>query len=101
MFAETHDIQVLMLLFYQFLPREGGATLGKDLTPYSIDWTDAGEAFRYALAVDESKLASRCEPFFVFTDLPHGKFSNAKAKEVLGWRPQRMLERYWRKSGAG
>jgi hypothetical protein len=34
----------------------------------------------------------------VFADLPHGKFSNEKAKRILGWQPENRLEALWRKA---
>ena len=40
------------------------------------------------LEIDLAKLPSRCEIFFVFADMPHGKFINEKAKRILGFRPK-------------
>lgn len=30
--------------------------------------------------------------------MPHGVFPNNKAKRVLGWQPQDVLEKLWRKA---
>jgi nucleoside-diphosphate-sugar epimerase len=97
-FTENHDVYVLCLLFYNF--REPGdiSAQGKDLTPFSVAWEDAGEAFKHALEVDLASLPSHCEAFNIFADLPHNKFSNEKAKRLLGWQPEHRLEQFWHKA---
>jgi nucleoside-diphosphate-sugar epimerase len=45
--------------------------------------------------VDLDSLPSRCEVFSIFADLAHGRFSNAKAKQLLGWQPQDDLREHW------
>ena len=35
--------------------------------------------------------------FHITTDTPHGRYSNAKARRLLDWAPQDLLEGYWRK----
>ena len=51
-----------------------------------------------ALSIPLESLPSKCEPFFIFADLPHGKFTNEKAKRILGWRPTDNLDNFWKKS---
>ncbi len=105
-FTEFHDIHVMDLLFYMFLhaethvgePGDPIAQIGHDLVPYTVSWRDAADSFRCALDIDLSALPSRSEVFFMFPDLPHGKFSNEKAKRILGWQPQDDLSQYWMKS---
>ena len=75
--------------------------LHDDLTPFSVAWPDAGDAIRRAVEVPESRLYSKFESFFVFTDLPHGKFRNDKIRRVLGWNPRYQLEARWNKPVAG
>ena len=94
-FSDNHDIYVLTLLFYNFIEPEDSSRYGKDITPYAVTWDDAGEAFPLALTVDESSLPSRCEVFYVFTDMPHGRFDNEKTKRVLGWQPTNRLEQFY------
>jgi hypothetical protein len=95
-FTQHHDIYVQEYLFYSF--RDPAAlTPGTDATPFSISWRDAGEAFRLGLAIDLTKLPSKCETFFIFADMPHGKYSNAKTTQVLGLRFQDDLSVLWRK----
>ena len=60
-----------------------------------MTWRDAAQAFRCAVEVDLTTLPSRCEVFSIFADLPHGRFSNEKAKRVLGWQPQDDLREHW------
>ena len=67
--------------------------------PFSISWGDAGEVFRLGLAIDLAKLPSRCEVFFVFADMPHGKYTNDKVKQLLGLRFRDDLSVLWRKRG--
>ena len=104
-FTESHDIHVMDLLFYMLLDAETHmaesgspiANIGRDLTPYTISWQDAADAVRCALDVELDSLPTRSEVFFVFADLPHQKFSNEKAKRMLGWEPKDKLEQFWRK----
>ena len=97
-FSDNHPIHILCLLFLNFKPAEPepGAE-GRDLTNFSVTFRDAGEAVRLALEVDLRTLPSRNEVFFITSDLPHGKYSNAKARRLLGFEPQDKLEKYWRR----
>ena len=95
-FTRNHDVYVMGLFFYNFRPDD--SQIGQDLTPYSLTWEDTGRSFASALAVDLDTLPSRWESFFVFTDLPHHKFSNEKAKRILGWQPTQDLREFWTKS---
>ena len=54
--------------------------LHDDLTPFSVAWPDAGDAIRCAVEVPSSLLYTNFESFFVFADLPHGKFRNDKIR---------------------
>ena len=99
LFAANHPIHVLCMLFLNFRPHQAPADMaGGDLNPFTVSWRDAGKAIRLALEVDLATLPSRNEAFFVTADLPHGKYSNAKARRLLGFEPQDRLEEYWRKS---
>jgi nucleoside-diphosphate-sugar epimerase len=105
-FTDSHDIHVMDLLFYMLLDAETHdvesgspiANIGNDLTPYTISWRDAAGVIRCALDVELENLPSRSEVFFVFADLPHQKFSNEKAKRVLGWEPRDQFDQFWRKT---
>ena len=94
-FSEVHDIYVLTLLFYNFFDPSDTSRYGQDVTPYAVTWDDSAEAFPLALTVDEGSLPSRCEVFYIFTDMPHGRFSNEKAKRILGWQPTNKLEQFY------
>lgn len=96
-FTENHDVYVLTLLFYNFRDVDDHSSDGQDFTPFSVSWRDAAEAFRPALTVELEELPSRFEPFLVFADLPHSKFSNEKVKRVLGWQPKDQLAQFWTK----
>jgi nucleoside-diphosphate-sugar epimerase len=96
-FSENHDLYVLTLLFYHFAEPDDQPAGGQDFVPFTVTWSDAAEALRPCLALDLDSLPSRCETFNIFADVPHGKFSNERAKRVLGWRPRHRLEQFWRK----
>jgi nucleoside-diphosphate-sugar epimerase len=96
-FTENHDVSVLTLLFHNFRYPDDHSADGQDFTPFSVTWQDAAQAFRPALTVDLDSLPTRCEVFYIFADLPHRKFSNEKAKRVLGWRPTNSLEQFWKR----
>ncbi len=96
-FTEIHDIYVITLLFYNFRYPDDHSADGQDFTPFTVTWGESAEAFRPALSIELEKLASRCEIFNIFADLPHHRFSNEKAKRVLGWQPRNSLPQFWRK----
>lgn len=96
-FSEEYDIHVITLLFYNFRYPDDHSADGQDFTPFSVTWGDAAQAFRHALSIPLEQLPSRCEIFNIFADIPHQKFSNEKAKRILGWRPTNNLEQFWRK----
>lgn len=96
-FTEHYDVYVLCLLFYIFKPHDDLRPSRHDF-PFLVTWRDAAAAFPPALDIPPETLPSRCEVFNVFADLPHGKFSNEKARRILGWQPQDKLEHAYMKS---
>ena len=92
-FARHNDLHLLMLLFYIFRDHEGKD--GKFNHPHLVTWRDAAQAVRCAVEVDLAMMPSRCEVFSIFADTPHGRFSNEKAKRLLGWQPQDDLRAHW------
>ena len=96
-FTENHDVNVITLLFYHLRYPDYQLADGEDFAPFTVTWADAAQAFRSALTIDLNQLPSRCEIFYIFADLPHQKFSNEKAKRILGWQPTNQLEQLWRK----
>ena len=40
------------------------------------------------------------EVLHIQADLPHGKFTNEKAKRLLNWQPRDGLEAFWQRDGA-
>ncbi len=105
-FSEDHALFVQTLLFMGMRvpgnwspgPPHPAVTppLGRDLDrPFVIAWPDTGTAIRAALEVEPARLPSRCETYFVFPPLPHGKFRSEKITRVLGWRPAYHLEQFW------
>jgi nucleoside-diphosphate-sugar epimerase len=95
-FSHDHDVYVQEYLFFS-LRDMASLRRGTDATPFSISWQDAGAVFRVGLEIDLARLPSRCEIFFVFSDMPHGKFSNEKAKRILGFQPKDDLSIMWHK----
>ena len=97
-FAANYPIHVLTTLFLNFRDAVPAPDqLGSDLNPFSVTFPDAARALRKCLEVELETLPSRCEVFHITTDTPHGRYSNAKARHLLGWVPQDLLEGYWRK----
>ena len=91
-FSTQHDIQVLMLLFYNFRNHDDPER-GRN-HPFAVSWRDAGDAVRLALEVDGGNLHSRCEVFNIHA-VPHGAFTNDKTLRVLGFNPQDDLRQAW------
>jgi nucleoside-diphosphate-sugar epimerase len=98
-FTENHDVYVQTYLFNNFIDRNN-MRQGYDVTPFAGTWEDTAEVFRLGLEVDLAKLPSRCEVFYIFNDIPHGKFSNEKAKRILGFAPKDDISVLWRKASA-
>jgi len=86
-FTEHYDVHVLCYLFYIFCNPEDVKPHKRDW-PFLVTWRDAAAAFLPGLEIPLENLASKCEVFNVFANRPHGKFSNEKAKRVLGWEPK-------------
>lgn len=93
-FSQHHDISVQTYLFYNFKD-PAAIEPGERYAPYVVSWENAAEVFRLGLEIDLDALPSRCEVFYVFADMPHGKFSNEKTKRVLGFQPRRDVEGLW------
>jgi nucleoside-diphosphate-sugar epimerase len=95
-YAEKHDLYVQMYLYYNFrdpakIERE------REIRPFGISWQGGGEVFPYGLEIPFEKLPSRFETFFIFQDMPHGRFTNEKAKRILGWQPKDEISLIWRR----
>lgn len=96
LYAENHDLYVQTYLYYNF--RDAGTTdRTREVRPFAVSWENGGEVFKYGLEIDFAKLPSRFETFFIFTDMPHGRFSNEKAKRILGWEPRDDISAIWRR----
>lgn len=90
-FAHNHGLEVAALLFSSFAGR--GAAPSRRLGPAPVSWKDAGRALRRAVEVPA--LPSPFEAMRIIGDVPHGKYSNAKARRVLGWAPRDLLIHLW------
>ena len=98
-FAANSPIHVLTTLCLSFRAAQPKPKqYGGDTNPFSVTFPDAARAIRKCLEIDLQTLPSRCEIFHITTDTPHGRYSNAKARRLLGWEPQDRLEGYWRKA---
>ena len=86
-FTEHYDVYVLCYLFYIFQKHDEKRKPRRDW-PFLVTWRDAAAAFLPGLEIELGSLPSRCEVLNVFGDRPHGKFSNGKAKCILGWKPK-------------
>lgn len=94
-FAEAYGIQVVVLLFAALLnPNDPSLRVGS-IGPFTVSWDDAGEAIRCALVVPA--LPRPFEVFHILADLPYGKFTNLKAKTLLGWQPRDNFAHFWRR----
>ena len=91
-FAEQHDLEVIVFLYCLFRPADG---IDGDnwVFPFQIAWEDTGEPFACALRAD--RLPTNYEVFDILADLPHGKWSPAKAERLLGWKPKHNFEEFY------
>jgi nucleoside-diphosphate-sugar epimerase len=98
-FTENYDLYVQTYLFCNFIHRDH-LRHGRESSGFAGTWEDTAEVFRLGLEIDLDKLPSKCEVFYIFNDIPHGKFSNEKAKRILGFAPKDDVSALWRKEGA-
>jgi hypothetical protein len=98
-FADNHDLYVQTYLFYIFRNPQDSASMQRwtDERPWVISWANAAQVFPLGLEIPFARLPSRCEIFNILTDLPHGKFSNEKAKRILGFQPWDDLSALWKR----
>jgi nucleoside-diphosphate-sugar epimerase len=89
LFAERYQISVPTLLFCNFLDPDVPRRRSGGIGPFTVSWADAGRALRCAM--DVPALPTPYEPFHILADLPHGKFTNARAKRLLVWQPKDTL----------
>jgi nucleoside-diphosphate-sugar epimerase len=87
-FAERHDLEVIVFLYCGFGPAAGNRE--RPVYPMQIAWEDTGEPFACALRAD--RMPHNYEVFDIMADLPHGKWSSAKAQRLLGWKPKHNFE---------
>ena len=124
-FADNHPIHVILCLFLSFPAADEPNNVGQGTNPFSVTFADAATCIRKMLEVDlvgvvhscrpsrifsanqksqldsycvvQAKLPSKCETFFCTSDLPHGRYSNQKTKDILGWEPQDLFVKYYLK----
>jgi nucleoside-diphosphate-sugar epimerase len=96
-FTENHDVHVQTYLFYNFRD-PADLKPDREVAPFASSWGNAAEIFRLGLEIELDKLPSACELFYIFTDMPHGRFSNEKAKRILGFEPKDDISALWRKT---
>ena len=94
-FAEYYGLEVPVLVYAQFLnPR-----VAKSVWTMAVSWEDSARALRRAIEVDP--LPSPYEEMAITNDLPHGKYSASRAKEILGWEAQDDLSPLWTRRTEG
>lgn len=96
-FAEEHGLQIPLLLFSEFEDPMAPPEEPFGAFPFTVSWRDSALAVRQALHAPA--FPRPLEPFHITADLPHGKYSNTKAKTLLGWQPRDRLEAHWRRAG--
>ena len=94
-FAEEHDLEVPTLLFSSFVNPSNPAPEPMGAFAFSISWEDSAQAMRQALRAPS--FPRPFEVMHIVADLPHGKYDNGKAKQLLKWQPRDRLEAHWRR----
>ena len=92
-FAAHHGMEVVAFLVSTFVnPAEPGRMRGR-LGPATVSWNDAGAALKRTIEVEA--LPSNFEVIRILGDLPSARFTNDKAKRLLGWEPKDSLAHLW------
>lgn len=96
-FAEAHDLEVVCLLFCNFVdPDDMRHPVGQDVgRPFIVSWADTAQIFHRALVTES--LPSNFEIFNITSNLPHGKYSIEKARQLLGYQPKDDFARLWKR----
>jgi nucleoside-diphosphate-sugar epimerase len=92
-FAEYYALEVPALYYSSFVDPATAHLQPGGVHPMSISWDDAGLGMRRAL--EAPTLPRPFEIFHMLTNLPHGKYSSAKAQRLLGWQPRDSLAHLW------
>lgn len=98
--AAAHEIYVIDLLYY-ILRDDSELQPGTGGVPFLVTWRDAAEAVRLAVEIEEQRLPSRSEIFFILDDLPQRKFVNEKARRILGFEPRGIVPVLWERPRPG
>lgn len=95
-FAHAHGLEVPALVFSGLVNPAFPVRDGDRSRAWLLSWEDAGAAIRQALRVPA--YPRPFEILHIGSDLPHGKFPNDKAKQLLQWQPRDRLEGYWQRN---
>lgn len=87
--AEAYGLESPTLVFCAFVNPDVAEPAPGGPHPMSISWDDAGRALRHT--VDAPGYPAPYELMHITADLPHDRYSNAKAKALLGWSPRDNL----------
>jgi nucleoside-diphosphate-sugar epimerase len=98
LFAEQYGLEAPTLYYSSFVNPATARVQPGGVHPMSISWEDSARAMRRALEVPA--LPAPFEIFHILADLPHGKYSNVKAKRLLGWQPRDSLAHLWARRAA-
>lgn len=98
-FAEEHGLEVPLLFFSRLTDPAAPPEEPFGAFPFTVSWQDGGRAINEAVRTRE--LREGMEGLHITADLPHGKYRNERAKELLRWEPVDSLEAHWKRSMAG
>lgn len=89
LFAENYGLEIPVLLYAQFL----NPSITGSVWSMAVSWEDSARALRRAVEVET--IPGNYQEIVITNDLPHGKFSAERAKEILDWEAQDDLSRLW------
>ncbi len=92
-FADVHGIETPVLTFAGLVDPAGPGHDAERPHAWLTAWEDLGAAMRQALRAPS--YPRNFEVMQICSDTPHGRFSNEKARRLLGWEPRHRMEKYW------
>lgn len=94
-YSRLYDIQTICYVFNGLGLEPSEPIRGQDFPPFRIFWKDLAHAC--CLALDIESVPDNYQEFNMVSMTAHGKYTNDKAKRILGYEPSERWEDYYKR----